>query len=188
MSRESVLEELRFLESNRTFLGREFLTWLWFVSESQNHRIQVPGFGEFMFFVDDKIVLSSPGGSVHENTLKGGTPAYGTEAQTALASGKLVQEAKFIMQQGESEWTWSMRADDLAFRGLRLPVVTEGDAAAHMLRRFEWMQLLTDVVDALYNEYMGIRLSSSFKTEAGNLATWIKSKNSHQQAEQRAPF
>ena len=43
----TVLDELKFLETNRNFLGREFLTWLWFKSESQNHKIRTKNFGDF---------------------------------------------------------------------------------------------------------------------------------------------
>lgn len=186
--RETALEALRFLETNRTFLGREFLTWLWFVSETQHHKVKVEGLGEFMLYVDDKIVLNAAGGSVHENILKGGTPAYATEAQTALLNGKLVHEAKFILQKDDQEWLWAMKADDLALRGVRLPNVAEGDAETHMSRRFEFMEMLTSVVDTLFREYISIRLSNRFKSEAENLALWIGSKATHQTAEAQAPF
>jgi hypothetical protein len=171
-------EGLRYLQTNRAFVGREFLTWLWFVSESQSHLMKVQGFGEFRFFVDDRLVLSSSGGSVHEHVLKGGTPAYATEAQVSLRQGKLVHEAKFVMQEGERQWSWTMRADDLSLRSVKLPAVQEADAASHMATRISLMQFLVDVVDALFKEYMGLRISPQFDEELSRIQTWLESKES----------
>lgn len=179
MEKETLLEGLRFLQTNRAFLGREFLTWLWFQSESHGHVLRVDGVGEFKFYVDDKIVLSSPGGSVHENALRGGTPAYANEARMALLSGKLVQEAKFILQDNDRQWMWSMKADDLSLRGVRLPSLQEPDPAAHVTARVRLMQTLIDVTDALFKQYMALRLSPGFAEEVERMGTWLSSKETH---------
>ncbi len=57
MVQESIYDELKFLQTNRNFLGREFLTWLWFKSVSQNHKVTIKNLGEFQLFIDNKIVL-----------------------------------------------------------------------------------------------------------------------------------
>ena len=176
MQTEFLEEGLRFLQTNRTFIGREYLTWLWFLSETQGHRISLPEVGDFRFFVDDRIVLTSAGGSVHENVLKGGTPAYATEAKVSLLSGKLVNEAKFVLQESERQWSWSMRADDLGLRGVKLPAVSEPDAAAHMGARLKMMQTLVDVVDALFQQYMALRTTPAFEQELDRVSEWLASK------------
>lgn len=176
MQTEFLEEGLRFLQTNRAFVGREFLTWLWFVSETQDHRVRIPGLGDFRFFVDDRLTLSSPGGSVHEHVLRGGTPAYASEARVSLLSGKLVHEAKFILQDGERQWSWSMRADDLGLRGVKLPPVNEPDAASHMTARLKMMHLLVDVLDTLFREYMEIRTSPRFDAEIARIGAWLDAK------------
>lgn len=176
MQTEFLEEGLRFLQTNRAFIGREFLTWLWFLSETQGHRIRLPELGEFRFFVDDRLVLTSPGGSVHENVLKGGTPAYATEAKVSLLSGKLVQEAKFVLQESERQWSWNMRADDLSLRGVKLPTVSEPDAAAHMASRVRMMQTLVDVMDGLFHQYMTLRITPAFEQELDRVSAWLASK------------
>jgi recombination associated protein RdgC len=176
MQTEFLEEGLRFLQTNRAFVGREFLTWLWFLSETQGHRVRLPDVGEFRFFVDDRIVLTSPGGSVHENVLKGGTPAYATEAKVSLLSGKLVNEAKFVLQEAERQWSWSMRADDLGLRGVKLPPVSEPDAAAHMAARLRMMQTLVDVIDGLFRQFMELRVSPAFEQELDRVASWLAAK------------
>lgn len=176
MQTEFLEEGLRYLQTNRMFIGREFLTWLWFLSETQGHRIRLPELGEFRFFVDDRIVLTSPGGSVHENVLKGGTPAYATEAKVSLLSGKLVQEAKFVLQEADRQWSWTMRAEDLSLRGVKLPPVSEPEASAHMSARIRMMQTLVDVVDGLFKQFMSLRTNPAFEHELGRVGAWLASK------------
>ncbi|KAB8030644.1 hypothetical protein [Fluviispira multicolorata] len=176
MSNELLHEGLCFLQTNRAFLGREFLTWLWFKSETQNHKIAIKQFESFHLYIDDRIVLSSSSGSVRENSLKGGTPAYAYEAGSALGSGKLVHEAKFILQDSERQWSFSILGEDLSLRTIRLPSVSEADSKAHISQRILYTQVLTDLIDELYKEYMKLRVSKNFSEELSNIRLWIDNK------------
>ncbi|NBO37069.1 hypothetical protein EBU99_00630 [bacterium] len=173
------LESLRYLQTNQAFLGREFLTWLWYHTESGRHEINLGELGIYKLYVDDRLVLSSSSGSAHEQALKGGTPAYAAEALVALQSGKLVHEAKFILQDNERQWMWSMRADDLALRSVRLPTVQAPDASTHMQARIANTQLLVDVVETLFKMYLDIRMSSNFTEELRKIQDWMTSKHTH---------
>lgn len=177
MDTETLHEGLRFLQTNRTFLGREFLTWLWFITETNNHEVEIPGHGKFQLYVDDKLVLTATSGAAHENTLKGGTPAFAAEAKSALMSGKLVHEAKFILQADDRQWMWSMKSEDLALRGLRIPSVTEPDASSHMSKRLQHMQVLSDTIAHLFKTYTALRLRDDFAKEAGLMSKWITAKS-----------
>lgn len=174
-TQEFLIDGLRFLQRNRAFIGREFLTWLWFTSETQKHKIETQ-YGQFKLFLDDKLVLSSTSGSVHENSLKGGTPGYADEARAALKTGKLVQEAKFILQEGKRQWMWSMKSEDLAIRSLRLPPIEESEPAAYLLQRISATQTLLDVIDDLFKKYMSIRMTAQFKAEIEKMTDWLKQK------------
>lgn len=169
------IEKLKFLQTNRSFLGREYLTWLWFALETRNHIVDVPGYQPFKLYVDDKLVLSSASGCVREHSLKGGTPATADEAKSALRAGKLVTECKFILKQGEKQWTWSMKADDLALRGLRLPNVTTEEAESYMRSRINNTETLNDVLTHLYQTFLATRLSRGFKRADSELTKWAQS-------------
>ena len=177
MDLESQAEALKFLSLNKGFLGREFLTWLWYFSESQNHQIHIPSLGQFKFYIDDKIVLVSSGGSVLESALKGGTPAYAQESVTALKSGKLIQEAKLVLQNADHLWSWTLRGDDMTLRGLRLPSVQESDAFSHMQTRIRHLETLNQVMEYLFNHYLYIRSSSKFSESCIQIQDWIRSKS-----------
>ncbi len=176
MAQESIYDELKFLQTNRNFLGREFLTWLWFKSESQNHKIKLKDLGEFQLFIDNKIVLSSASGSVRENSLKGGSPAYAQEATAALSAGKMLQEAKFILQNHELHWSFSISAEDLSLKSIRLPNVTKDTSKEHFAQRIAYGRMLNDIIDELYKEYMDLRLTDRFKQEAELIQEWLMNK------------
>jgi hypothetical protein len=170
-------ENIQFLQKNRSFIGREFLTWLWFVTESQNHLLNIKPYGEIRLFVDDKLVLVSQGGSAVENTLKGGSPAFATEAKISLQSGKLVQEARFVLQKEDKFWSWTIRADDLSFRALKLPAMQEPDPSSHLAERIRSTQLLVNIVQSLFSEFMALRTQSSFSSEIQKMSHWLESKS-----------
>ena len=176
-SQEFFEENIQFLQKSRAFVGREFLTWVWFVTESQGHILRFEDIGEWRMFVDDKIVLVSQGGSALENTLKGGSPAFATEAKISLLSGKLLQEARFVLQQEDRLWSFTLRADDLSFRGLRLPALQEPDPAAHLSLRLRYTQQLVDVVQALFRQFMELRTQESFRDEIVKMSHWLESKS-----------
>jgi hypothetical protein len=173
------LESLRYLQTNQAFLGREFLTWLWYYTESGNHEVDLGELGLYKLYVDDRLVLAASSGSAHEQSLKGGTPAFAAEALVALQSGKLVQEAKFILQDKERQWMWSMQADTLSLRGVRLPTVQAPDASTHMQARIANIQLLSDVVETLFKRYLELRLSENFNVEVQKIHDWMKTKQTH---------
>ena len=176
MLNEQLQDELRFLQTNRAFLGREFLTWLWFKTETQNHKLSIGKYGMFHLYIDDKIVLSSSSGSVRENSLKGGTPAYAFEAGSALGTGKLVHEAKFILQDAEKQWSFSLLADDLSLRNVRLPTVVESESHAHINQRIKYSQLLSNLIDDLFKSFMKLRISEQFSEEVSKIREWVTNK------------
>lgn len=168
------IEKLKFLQSNRPFLGREFLTWLWYRLECQSHSCEQPGAPALQIYLDDKIVLSSASGPVREHALKGGTPAAAEEARRALLAGKLVTEANFIMKQGERIWSWSLKADDLSPRNIRLPGVTADEAEAYLHSRLEAIEMLTATLDRLYAEFLEQRFSRKFSVTSDEMTQWAE--------------
>jgi hypothetical protein len=178
-------ENVRFLESSRAFLGREFLTWLWFHTETHNHLIKIDlssenksgATAQYRLFLDDKIVLSAAGGSFQENALKGGSPAYAAEALVSLNSGKLVQEARFVMQNNDRQWSWTIRSEDLSLRNVKLPSLQETDPAAHLIERVRLTQELVDVVESLFRQFYALRSEKSFEQEQAKLVEWLEHKN-----------
>jgi hypothetical protein len=166
------LERIKFLQNNRTFLGREFLTWLWYWLESRNNVVDVPGERSCYLYINDKIVLSSASGPVREHSMKGGTPAMAMEAKQAVLGGKLVTEANFLMKQDKAQWTWSMKSDDLVLRNVRLPAVAAEEAERYLGARLAHIETLKDLNNHLFQQFCALRFSKGFRTVHNQITTW----------------
>ncbi len=170
MSTENLEESLRFLQQSRTFLGREFLTWLWFQSETLGH-----GVGEgWKLFVDDRMVLSTSGSAVQSHSLKGGAPAYATEARVALREGKLAQEMKILLQKDDRSWSFTLTADDLSPRSLKIPEAEASDFVGLVEMRLELMEAPVRLIESLYSQYLELRQGPHFEAVRKSLHDWMQ--------------
>ena len=160
---DDTLKQIKFLEKNKSFLGREFLTWLWFQIKSSHHTFDFKGLGEFKLYMDDKLILGSKRGNIHQYNLSGGTPAYAKETEGAILSGKLIQEAKFILEQGEREWFFTLMGDTLDLKNIKLPLMKSQEPGHYLADRISMTNFLTDVVRALFEDFLNFRLSETTK-------------------------
>ena len=124
------LDRLLTVCKSKTFLGREFLTWLWFQAEANETPFEITApSGEktsFDLWIDDRVILESSGSKAHVHTLKGGDPSQSLEAAAALKSGKTVSEVKIgISVEGYGEFTCVLNYQDLSPRSIQLPDVIE---------------------------------------------------------------
>jgi hypothetical protein len=176
MQNEEIIKKIDFLQTNKSFLGREFLTWLWYKTETENHKIEIKDIGIFEIYLDDKIILSSSSGSVRENSLKGISPAYAREAASALHSGKMVQEANFIVIQGDKKWSFSLNSQDLSLKNIKTPNTNQKEFTDHVTKRIELSNCINLIVDALYKEFIYIRTGKNFNKQIVSFSEWIHKK------------
>jgi hypothetical protein len=160
---DDFFKELKFLEKNKNFLGKEFLSWIWLKLHVQNHSLSIPNYGTFKMYMDDRIVLSSKKGSVHEFSLKGGTPAYADEMKNALKSGKLIAEAKFILEDKQRQWSFAITGESLTLKNVKLPKITSSseEPSHYLSERIMLTDVLVHVIDSLYKDFMKIRISET---------------------------
>ena len=96
----SQVEYLTTLVAAKRFLGRDFLTWLWYQAETRKSPVSIDSQTleeklKVDFWVDDRAILEATEGSdVHEHVLKGYKQSQSAEATAALMSGKTVKELK----------------------------------------------------------------------------------------------
>lgn len=167
-------ERLRYLESNRNFLGHEFLTWVWFYIETRNGHLKVGQFGSFCIQIEEKMTLSSPSGAVREHILKGNAPAFAEEAQIALLGGKHLTECKFYLTQEDRTWSWIMRGHDLSLKSIRLPASKSKNEKSE---RLENLEILVAVVDALFELFKSSRISDKSKNQIVEMQNWALDRN-----------
>jgi hypothetical protein len=117
----------------RRFVGREFLLWLWFESEIFEGTLRTEAHGSFGFWIERQIVLTA---GKEGTRIKGSQPAAGREAKESLQRGKLPESAGFHLVVGSAETSFTLKGEQLAIAGLKLPTVLgrgEEDAPAPLL-------------------------------------------------------
>ena len=155
------------------FLGREFLTWLWYRSELQEGLFDV-GDKRIEVWFDAKLTLEALGDIKEQNVIKSESPTETEEARASLQSGKYVKEARLRVVHDQKQWTLTVKADDLSLHGLKIPALLSKEDDDQLYERFYLMEEVEDVVDHLFAGFLDVRLSDArWGEEVTALRTWI---------------
>lgn len=152
---------IEIIERNR-FVGREFLLWLWFESETFETNLRPAGGAPCALWIETRMTLSF---EKDESVLKSASPATSPEAKEALRQGKLPREAKLRLTNGEHEFAWVFRGDTLSLASVAIPaeLKDKGDDVHEVF--YERMRLLEEleaILEALWNDFLTLRLSEAW--------------------------
>jgi len=191
------VEQLVALARAKGFLAREFLTWVWYQCERAPEavRAQNPfgkGYLGATMWIDDRLILESTAGDVHENILKGGKPSSSHEASLGLSAGKSVKELKFgLTVEGLGDFTAVLNGDDLCPRGLKLPDLADQNSAEEHARkvaaplgtRLQLVRVFTCYLDDLFAKFVEERIGEDWTTHGlSSMRKWIKERRAKEGA------
>lgn len=192
------LSSLLTMSKAKGFLGREFLTWLWFQSEladSLHLDLKDGGTAICRIWIDDRVVLESSAAKAHIYSLRGGEPSQSIETAAALQSGKMAKQLKIGIDIDDmGEFTAVLNAQDLTPRSLSLPVLanqdasqgTPADTAASepLALRLQQTELFLNVLDALFSLFLDERTDAKWEDEGvEKIRTWIKTRSTVEKAD-----
>jgi len=193
------VEQLTSLSKAKAFLGREFLTWLWYSVESTDGALSVQLQGEkvpveFDLWIDDRIALENSNGLAHQSVIKGGDPSQSREAAVSLATGKTVRELKLGMNvAGIGEFSAVLNCDDLNPRSLKLPApgnqepARTGSAdqrqapsgAVPLTHRLQMISTFVGILDELFAKFLAVRVAEDWESKGLlSMRDWIKARQS----------
>ncbi|HHI78669.1 MAG TPA: hypothetical protein ENK02_01670 [Planctomycetes bacterium] len=165
----------------KAFLGEEFLTWLWYRTET--------GQGEFLrkngsyagASMEDFLLFGGDDRDELEQTLRRGLPSKSPEATTALAEGKRLARARLTLATGEREWVLVLDGRTFDFLSVKCPEEDPEDIGddpmAKDLARMQGFAELSDLVDELFGLFLETRLSPSFEDkEVPRIRAWIRDR------------
>lgn len=190
------VDQLTTVTKSKAFLGREFLTWLWYVAETSKdpHIAQIVNGErpevEFQLWVDDRIVLESGNANAHQSVMKGGDPSQSGEASVALQSGKTVRELKIGLHIKDlGDFTANLHCDDLNPRSLKLPASGSRDEgkvdALPVLVRIRHTQMFLEIIDHLFKRFLDLRTQKDWDNmHVLHIRDWVKQKSSGSRAKQ----
>lgn len=147
----------------RTWLGREFLTWLLWRSEPGDPLVTFEGEGLVVLFAG-RVVLRGLHGEVSELSAKGALAPYSEQVRRALDAGLLLHSARLRFTLGERLWEASLDAEFLDVRSAKLPeLLTEEDDRS--AERLDLADQLSRMVDALVKAFLAARTSKAWARE-----------------------
>lgn len=193
------------LAMERSFLGREFLTWLWFRCEAEGGEYDLQP-EPVAVMVEDGLALTSFDGEGAVVTLRNGTPTVRPEAASALGAGLVLKRAKLFLARGPREWQLTLDGETLDVGSVKVPqldedVVESEDATTEeaavegegkkkkskpkdglteedeLVAKLLAAEEARDVIEALYQRFLEMRLGKDWeKIELPRMRDWVKKK------------
>jgi hypothetical protein len=164
------------VELNR-FVGREFLLWLWFESEIYETNLHPSSAGPIALWLESQLTLSA---EAEEARIKSAQPGMAPEAKQGLRQGKLPKTAKLRAIIGENEYEWTMKADEIALSGLKVPAQLKAKEDAYEAL-YERMMLTSELeahLEALFRDFIALRLHAAWEeTVVPEMKRWARKKD-----------
>jgi hypothetical protein len=172
------------LINQKAFLGQEFLTWLWYVSEEEEPPTLADG-RSVQVSLGDRLVLGPAQGAEGTRVTVKGQEVSLAEARQALRRGKLVEAMRLGLEMEGEEYWLNLTAAELAISSLKLPPVApaedilrpepqggiepepEGPSPADglVLERVALIGNTLDAVEGLYKVFLARRLDEDKAAE-----------------------
>jgi len=161
-------------------LGQEFLTWLWFRSETSGS-FKTEQYGEFTVSMEQRIVVQGGAGELIETASVSGAMSELREARLGLTTGKKVTRALIRLEQDPETWTFGFKAEDFSFVNLKTPKIEaggekEGNPEGVFFEKIYLLEKGVSFVDALYKTFLDVRLGSGWPAEVAAIQSWMYPK------------
>lgn len=171
-------------ENTDLILGQEFLTWLWFRSETSNGLFRMGAKsgheGEsFTVNMEQRVVVRGGEGDNLETASVSGSLSPLREARLGLQTGKLVVRALTRLEKDGMAWQVTLKAEDFSIGSLRTPAVAKDEAGDDpdglFLEKMYLIESSLDMLDELYRQFLDVRLSpAAWSGEAASVAEWMQ--------------
>ncbi len=162
-------------DCNDCNVGTEFLTWLWFFSETQGGIFACPA-GTFGILIEGPLTLINEGQGAHVVTLKGGAPTLAVEAKTAMLGGKQLHKLKLTLARGQEVWSTNVDST-FCFSGLKLPEGEKLEPIAAFEERQLSLSVFVSAFYELYRAFLEVReAAGSWELTTSMIRTWINER------------
>jgi recombination associated protein RdgC len=166
--------------SEKEFLGKEFLTWLWF--RSDKGVIRTVSGSDIAVSFERFIMLESGTGEASESVSCRGLQASLSEGIAALASGKKVSKAHIRLAEGDYEWKLTITGATFDIANLKVPKTVQAgyedeealSREGRVLERGFMIFSAIKAMDALFHTFLAVRLDKeAWHNEKDDIREWI---------------
>jgi len=150
-------------QSTQGLIGREFLTWLYFQSDSRAGRIEAAG-ELFELWLDRRVALEDDSLEPPSCVSFSGDTFTSEDMKTAIRSGKKIREARFRLEKLENTWCFTLRADRLEVASLKIDLPGADDIDERFHGRIIAISALNDFLDTCFATFLENVLSKQWKS------------------------
>lgn len=168
----------------KAFLGREFLTWLWFRSDRSGGRIDLPGDKVIEVSFLDRMTLDLAEADTPQTVSLKGEQSELREGLAALREGKKIEEARISVRSGDNDFTMNIKATWFSFGSFKTPPVFKSDASEEeddegaFLEKVSLIEEGMAAIDTLFEYFLRLRVSDQWElSELPALRRWIASSD-----------
>jgi len=164
------------LIQQKSFLGKEFLTWLWFRAE-RDGRVEPRKSKPVTVELLGPILLDAQYGDARASMLKGESPATSPEARTALLEGKKLKKAKMKWTREDVEWIFTIDGENFNVSGLNVPNPGKLPFDDAMAVRMEMAREFETVLQLLLETFLERRMDAQgWGPEIKAIHEWLRTK------------
>ncbi|WP_297672098.1 hypothetical protein [uncultured Desulfovibrio sp.] len=164
-------------ESTDIVLGQEFLTWLWYQSDTAPGAFTDRQGAPFAVSMEQRIVVEGGEGDARETASVSGSLSPLREARFGLGTGKKVSRALLRLEKDELAFQVSLKAEDFCLNSLKTPRLdktdSDEDPDALLLEKFYLMEVCASLLDDLYARFLRLRLSPAWQKEVDDMRQWM---------------
>ena len=160
------------------FLGDEFLTWLWFIIETQQDEIRNLDQDPIFLEIGNRMALENRRSNAVETITIKGDDAGLEEGLMALKKGALITELNLVFRIAEQKWQFSIKGESLNISGLKTPETarpeTKEEVEGFVLEKIYLYDKLIQFFDVIFKRFVHQRTSDRWDSEViPRIRNWI---------------
>jgi hypothetical protein len=160
------------------FLGHEFLTWLWFMIETDKEALLKADAELEDMYIGNRIALENSSHNRDEKITIKGDGAGLEEGVIALQKGAKVTEIHLVAKAKENEWQFNVKGESLNIGNLKSPetgrVEQAEDVEGAVLEKIYLYEKAVNLTNQLYQQFIKSRVSPDWEnTVVKQISRWI---------------
>ena len=162
------------------FLGNEFLTWLWFMIETDQKRLRRYAPDLVTLNIGSRLVLENTHNNAKETVTIKGDDANLEEGRLALKKGGVVTEIHLSYKTDAQHWQFGLKGESLNISNLKLPetgpVQTPEDLEGIVMEKAYLVEKVVGLINALFSHFVKLRVSSKWRNQTvSQIRKWVSS-------------
>ena len=162
------------------FLGNEFLTWLWFMIETDQNRLHRYDPDLVSLNIGSRLVLENTRNNAKETITIKGEDANLEEGLLSLKKGAVVTEIHLSYKSGAQHWQFSLKGESLNISNLKMPetgpVETPEDLEGAVIEKAYLMKKVIGLVNNLFSRFVKLRVSNEWRNQTvSRIRKWASS-------------